>query len=89
MRASELLPTSLAGYVHEAALRFHRTLAALETSMGELALPHPRLLEIGSNPYFFTLLIAERLPHLEHCGITYLGIERPAIETEGITDDRV
>ena len=81
-------PAALTGYVGEAALRFAETLEWLGKSLGELALPHPRVLEIGSNPYFLTLLIAERFPQVEHLGVNYFGAPQPAMETQGITDGR-
>lgn len=81
-------PADLAAYVGEAALRFYRTLDALQASLDQLDVRRPRLLEIGSNPYFLTLLLADRFPHLEHLGVNYFGAERPAMEEQAIIDDR-
>lgn len=79
-------PAALAGYVGEAALRFSDTVEWTRLSLNELALARPRLLEIGSNPYFLTLLIAERLPEVEHFGVNYFGAETPVMETQEIMD---
>ena len=79
-------PAAMAGYLAESALRFSCTMEWIELSLRELALPRPRLLEIGSNPYFLTLLIAGRFPEVEHLGVNYFGAEPPAMETQGIVD---
>lgn len=81
-------PEALAGYVAEAALRFSRTLELIGVALRELALARPRMLEIGSNPFFQTLLIAERFPEVEHLGVNYFGAPVPAMETQAITDAR-
>src|SRR5262249_27518293 len=54
----------------------------------DLSLPKPRLLEIGSNPYFLTLLLAERFPQLDHLGVNYFGATSPAFESQAIVDGR-
>src|SRR5512140_3457785 len=64
-------PEALSGYVAEAALRFSRTLEVIGVALREVALARPRMLEIGSNPFFQTLLIAERFPEIEHLGVNY------------------
>jgi len=81
-------PEALSGYVGEAALRFFHTMELIELTLKELALPRARMLEIGSNPYFLTLLIAERFPQVEHLGVNYFGAAVPNMETQGITDAR-
>ena len=81
-------PAALSGYVGEAALRFFETIQWIERSLGELAIAKRRLLEIGSNPYFLTLLMAERFPHLDHLGVNYFGASVPGMETQAIRDDK-
>lgn len=79
-------PEALEGYVSEAALRFFHTMEWLGESLRELALQRSRLLEIGSNPYFLTVLIAERFPRVEHLGVNYFGAAVPTMETQAIAD---
>lgn len=81
-------PADLAGYVGEAALRFSHTMEWIERSLRELGVQRPRMLEIGSNPYFLTVLIAERFPEVEHLGVNYFGAAVAAMETQAITDER-
>ena len=81
-------PAALLGYVHEAALRFYDTLDWVALSLDELGLARPLLLEIGSNPFFLTLLMAERFPQLEHMGVNYFGAAVPAIEIAAIVDEK-
>src|SRR6266446_932341 len=81
-------PEALSGYVGEAALRFFHTMEWIELSLRELALPRAKMLEIGSNPYFLTLLIAERFPQVEHLGVNYFGATVPGMETQRIIDAR-
>lgn len=81
-------PQAMVPYTSESALRFHDTLEWVATSLRELAPEKPRLLEIGSNPYFLTLLLAERFPHLEHIGVNYYGAPTPGFELEPINDPR-
>jgi SAM-dependent methyltransferase len=85
-RPADSAPGSLAGYVGEAALRFFQTLKWVERSLRDLNRARPRVLEIGSNPYFFSLLMADRFPHLEHLGVNYFGAETPAMESQKIID---
>jgi len=85
---SDATPEAMAGYVDEAALRFFHTMAWIESSLRQLALARPRLLEIGSNPYFLTLLLAEQFPHLEHLGVNYFGAVVPAMESQRVFDAR-
>jgi SAM-dependent methyltransferase len=81
-------PEALSGYLGEAALRFVRTMEWLDVALRELAPGNRRLLEIGSNPFFLTLLIADRHPEVEHMGVNFFGAPVPAIETQAITDAR-
>jgi SAM-dependent methyltransferase len=66
--------SEMEGYVTEASLRFAVTLEWLASAVQ--ALPTSlaaRILEAGSNPYFMTILVADRLPRAEHLGINYFG----------------
>ena len=81
-------PEAMSGYLEEAALRFGDTMEWIESSLTSLGGARPRLLEIGSNPYFLTLLIAERFPGVEHLGVNYFGAATPRMETQAITDAR-
>ena len=60
----------------------------IDVSLRELAPANRRLLEIGSNPFFLTLLIADEHPEVEHMGVNFFGAKVPAIETQAMTDAR-
>lgn len=62
-------PAEMGGYIGEAALRFGATVELLRQHVASGA--QGKLLEIGSNPYFLTLLIKESFPQLACTGVNY------------------
>ena len=67
-------PEEMEGYLQEAALRFRETLEWSETALARVPVGViPRILEVGSNPYFLTILLLERFSGLDHLGINYFG----------------
>ena len=84
-------PGEMAGYLAESALRFAETLAWIEDLLGASATGgDASLLETGSNPYFLTILLAERFPDLRHVGINFFGNpDTPvAMESQDVVDPK-
>jgi len=68
---ADATPAEMAGYIGEAALRFGATIELLQQYVASGA--QGQLLEIGSNPYFLTLLLKERFPKLTCMGVNYFA----------------
>jgi SAM-dependent methyltransferase len=66
---ADATPAEMAGYIGEAALRFGATIQLLQRHVAGGA--HGKLLEIGSNPYFLTLLLRDSFPDLDCMGVNY------------------
>src|SRR5215831_4431341 len=64
-------PAEMSGYFGEAALRFGVTIEMLQQYVPRGA--QGKLLEIGSNPYFLTLLLKESFPKLACMGVNYFA----------------
>ena len=80
-------PDEMEEYLEEAALRFGETLEWSESAMARAPTGLvPSLLEVGSNPYFLTVLILERFHPLNYLGINYFG---EASELETIHEQRI
>jgi SAM-dependent methyltransferase len=62
-------PAEMSGYIAEAALRFGVTIELLQQYIPRGA--QGKLLEIGSNPYFLTLLLTESFPKFDRMGVNY------------------
>ena len=82
-------PEEMEGYLQEAALRFRETMEWTESALARAPTGVvPSMLEVGSNPYFLTLLILERFRQLEHLGVNYFGdaSEVGTFHNQGIVD---
>jgi len=81
-------PAEMSGYIGEAALRFGVTIEVLQKYV--LRVAQGKLLEIGSNPFFLTLLLKESFPQLDRMGVNYFeGAFSPkSMQQQFVTDPR-
>jgi SAM-dependent methyltransferase len=81
-------PAEMSGYIGEAALRFGVTIELLQQYVPGGA--QGKLLEIGSNPYFLTLLLTESFPKLDRMGVNYFEGSFPpkSMQRQSVTDPR-
>ncbi|MGH9751776.1 MAG: class I SAM-dependent methyltransferase [Blastocatellia bacterium] len=81
-------PAEMSGYIGEAALRFGVTIELLQQYV--LGEAQGKLLEIGSNPYFLTLLLTESFPKFDRMGVNYFEGAFPpkSIQRQSVTDPR-
>ena len=81
-------PAEMSGYIAEAALRFGVTIELLQQYV--LCGAQGRLLEIGSNPYFLTLLLTESFPKFDRMGVNYFEGAFPpkSMQRQSVTDPR-
>jgi SAM-dependent methyltransferase len=79
-------PAEMAGYIGEAALRFGATIELLQQYVARGA--QGQLLEIGSNPYFLTLLLKESFPALACMGVNYFagGFPPQSMQQQAVID---
>ena len=85
---ADATPGEMAGYIGEAALRFGATIELLRQHVGSTA--KGRLLEIGSNPYFLTLLLKDSFPFLDCMGVNYFEGRSPgqSMQKQSVIDPR-
>ena len=78
----------MSGYIGEAALRFGVTIERLQQYVPQRA--QGKLLEIGSNPYFLTLLLKESFPELDRMGVNYFEGAFPprSMQQQSVIDPR-
>lgn len=81
-------PAEMSGYIGEAALRFGITIELLQQHV--LSGSQGKLLEIGCNPYFLTLLLTESFPRFDRMGVNYFeGVFPPkSMQRQSVTDPR-
>jgi SAM-dependent methyltransferase len=81
-------PAEMSGYIGEAALRFGVTIELLQQYVH--CGTQGKLLEIGSNPYFLTLLLTESFPKFDRMGVNYFeGVFPPkSMQRQSVTDPR-
>ncbi len=81
-------PAEMSGYISEAALRFGVTIEMLQQHAPCGA--QGKLLEIGSNPYFLTLLLTESFPKFDRMGVNYFEGAFPpeSMQRQSIIDPR-
>jgi SAM-dependent methyltransferase len=81
-------PAEMSGYIGEAALRFGVTIELLQQYV--LCGAQGKLLEIGSNPYFLTLLLTESFPKFDRMGVNYFEGAFPpkSMQRQSVTDPR-
>jgi SAM-dependent methyltransferase len=81
-------PAEMSGYIGEAALRFGVTIELLKQYV--LGGAQGKLLEIGCNPYFLTLLLTESFPKFDRMGVNYFEGAFPpkSMQRQSFTDPR-
>src|SRR5262249_46252778 len=81
-------PAEMSGYISEAALRFGVTIELLQHYV--LRGAQGKLLEIGSNPYFLTLLLTESFPKFDRMGVNYFEGAFPpeSMQRQSVIDPR-
>src|SRR5262245_48031639 len=81
-------PAEMSGYIGEASLRFGVTIELLQQYVPGGA--QGKLLEIGCNPYFLTLLLTECFPKLDLMGVNYFEGAFPpkSMQRQSVTDQR-
>jgi glycosyltransferase involved in cell wall biosynthesis/SAM-dependent methyltransferase len=84
-------PSEMVPYVAEAALRFHETANWIGDALDLVSSSERvRLLEVGANPYFQSIIIKERFPSIEHVGSNYFGSDSMAnqYQTQKVVDPK-
>lgn len=81
-------PEEIEGYRSEAALRFWHTLEWVKQVPPRSAAVPMRVLEVGSNPYLFTILLHGEGPRFAHRGINYFGnpADVGSVHTQAVLD---
>jgi SAM-dependent methyltransferase len=81
-------PAEMSGYIGEASLRFGVTIELLQQYAHGGA--QGKLLEIGCNPYFLTLLLAESFPRFDRMGVNYFEGAFPpkSMQRQSVIDPR-
>jgi SAM-dependent methyltransferase len=81
-------PAEMSGYIGESALRFGVTIELLQQYVSGGA--QGKLLEIGCNPYFLTLLLTESFPNLDRMGVNYFEGAFPpkSMQRQAVIDPR-
>jgi len=81
-------PAEMSGYIGEAALRFGVTIELLQQYV--LCGAQGRMLEIGSNPYFLTLLLTESFPKFDRMGVNFFDGAFPpkSMQRQSVIDPR-
>jgi SAM-dependent methyltransferase len=81
-------PEEMSGYIGESSLRFGVTIELLQQYVPNEA--RGKMLEIGCNPYFLTLLLTESFPKLDRMGVNYFEGAFPpkSMQRQSVTDPR-
>lgn len=79
------------GYLEEAAVRFARTIDWVREALDERGtMGAASVLEVGSNPYFLTILLAETFPSVRHTSINHFGDDAlvGTMQSQDVVDPR-